>query len=75
MRNCPKGQPTQANQVQEEDNLGWNDCDLEIGYLTLTATTEQSVVSQIRDQLKALTLDQKSELADELGVTEDFPSA
>jgi hypothetical protein len=39
------------------------------------ATTEQSAVSQIRDQLKALTLDQKSELVDELGVMEDFPSA
>jgi hypothetical protein len=68
-------QPTQANQAQKEDNLGWNDHNSEIGYLTLTATMEQSAVLQIRDQLKALTLDQKSELADELGVMEDFPSA
>jgi hypothetical protein len=30
--------------VQEEDNLGWNDHNLEIGYLTLMATMEQSVV-------------------------------
>jgi hypothetical protein len=74
-KNCPKGQPSWANQVQEEDNLGWNDHDSEIGYPTLMVATEQSVVSQIRDQLKAVTLDQKSELADELGVTEDVPSA
>jgi hypothetical protein len=75
VRNCLKGQPTWANQVQKEDNLGGNDHNLEIGYLTLIVTMEQSMVSQIRDQLKVLTLDQKSELVDELGVTEDFPSA
>jgi hypothetical protein len=65
----------QANQVQEEGNTGWNDHESEAGYLTLMATTEQSAVSQIRDQLKVLTLDQKSELTSKLGVGEDFPSA
>jgi hypothetical protein len=64
-----------VNQAQEKDNLGWNDNDSEIGYLTLMATTEQSTISQVREQLKALTLDQKSELVNELGVVEDFPSA
>jgi hypothetical protein len=47
---------------------------LEIGYLTLTANTEQSAVLQIKDQLKMLMLEQKNELANEMGVSEDFPS-
>jgi hypothetical protein len=61
--------------VQEEDNPGWNNNESEIGQLTLTAMMEQSMVLQIRDQLKVLTLEQKSKLASELGVGEDFPSA
>jgi hypothetical protein len=36
------------------------------------AMTEQSAVSQVREQLKVMTLEQKSELADKLGVLEDF---
>jgi hypothetical protein len=32
-------------------------------------------VSQLRSQLSTLMLDQKSQLVDELGVLEDFPSA
>jgi hypothetical protein len=60
--------------MQNEDQLGWNDHDSEIGYLTLTANIEQSTVSQIKDQLKALTLEQKNELANKMGVSEDFPS-
>jgi hypothetical protein len=71
---CLKLKMSQANQVQNEDQLGWNDNDLEIGYPTLTATMEQSMILQIKDQLKALTLKQKSELANEMGVLEDFPS-
>jgi hypothetical protein len=39
------------------------------------ANMEQSVVSQLKDQLKALTLEQKNELANKIGVSEDFPSA
>jgi hypothetical protein len=60
--------------VQNEDQLGWNDHNLEIGYPTLMVNTEQSMVSQIKDQLKVLTLEQKNELANEMGVSEDFPS-
>jgi hypothetical protein len=48
---------------------------LEIGYLTLTATTEQSTVSQVQAQLKVMTLKEKNELTNELGVGEDFTSA
>jgi hypothetical protein len=61
--------------VQDEDNLGWNDHNSEIGYLTLMATMEQSVVSQVRDQLKVMTLEEKSNLADQLELSEDFQSA
>jgi hypothetical protein len=63
-----------VNQAQNEDQLGWNGHDSEIGYPTLTANMEQSAVSQIKDQLKVLTLEQKNELANEMGVSEDFPS-
>jgi antitoxin component HigA of HigAB toxin-antitoxin module len=58
--------------VQDKDNLGWNDHDSEIGYLTLMVTTEQSAVSQVRDQLKAMTLEEKSKLANQLGISKDF---
>jgi hypothetical protein len=60
--------------VQNEDQLEWNDNDSEIGYPTLTVTMEQSAILQIKDQLKALTLEQKNELANEMGVLDDFPS-
>jgi hypothetical protein len=63
-----------VNQAQNEDQLGWTDHDSEIGYPTLTATSEQSSVSLLKDQLKALTLNQQKELANEMGVMEDFPS-
>jgi hypothetical protein len=63
-----------VNQVQNEDHLGWNDNDSEIGYPTLMATSEQSSVLQLKDQLKVLTLEQQKELANEMGVLEDFPS-
>jgi hypothetical protein len=74
-RNCPRRRLTQANQTQEEYEAGWNDHDSEARHPTLMATTEQSTVSQVREQLKALTLNQKSELASKLGVGEDFSSA
>jgi hypothetical protein len=61
--------------VQEEDNLGWNDHNSEIGYLTLMATTEQSMLSQVQAGLKAMTLEEKNELANEMGVGEDFTLA
>jgi hypothetical protein len=74
VQQCLKLKTSRVNQVQNEDQLGWNDNDFKIGYLTLTMTMEQSAVSQIKDQLKALTLEQKSKLANEMGVSEDFPS-
>jgi hypothetical protein len=75
-KQCPKPRMSRANQAQNEDQLGWNDHNSEIGYLTLTVNMEQSTVSQLRDQLKALTLEQKSKLANEneIRVLEDFPS-
>jgi hypothetical protein len=38
------------------------------------ATIEQSSVSQLKDQLKVLSLEQQKELMNEMGVMEDFPS-
>jgi hypothetical protein len=73
-RACPEAPQGQASSAQPEDHLGWNDNDLEIGYPTLMATTDQSKVSQLARQLKVLNLEQKKELAEEMGVLEDFPS-
>jgi hypothetical protein len=39
------------------------------------ATIEQSAVSQVQAQLKAMTLEKKNKLVNELGVEEDFTSA
>jgi hypothetical protein len=75
MKDCSKGWSSQASQIQEEDNLGWNGHDSETGYLTLTATMEQSAILQVWEQLKVMTLEENSELASELGVREDFTSA
>jgi hypothetical protein len=60
--------------VQNDNQATWNDTELEVGYPTLTVWTKQSAVSQIKEQLKVLTLDQKNKLANEMGVSEDFPS-
>jgi non-ribosomal peptide synthetase component E (peptide arylation enzyme) len=55
-RDClKKQQSSQASQVQEEDNLGWNDHNSEIGYPTLTAMMEQSAISQVQAGLKVMT--------------------
>jgi hypothetical protein len=61
--------------MQEEDPLGWNDNDSEIGYLTLTATMEQSTLIQVQAELKVMTLEEKNELANKMGVGEDFTLA
>jgi hypothetical protein len=74
VQQCLKPKTSRVNQVQNEDQLGWNNNDLEIGYPTLTATMEQSTVLQLKDQLKVLTLEQQKELANEMGILEDFPS-
>jgi hypothetical protein len=61
--------------MQEEDDQGWNDNESEVGRPTLMATTEQSAISQVRAGLKAMTLEEKNELASKLGIGEDFTSA
>jgi hypothetical protein len=59
----------------QEDNQGWNDNKSEVGRPTLTATTEQCAISQVWAGLKVMTLEEKSELASELGIGEDFTLA
>jgi hypothetical protein len=73
-KQCLKPKTSRVNQAQNKDQLGWTNNDSEIGYPTLMATTEQSTVSQLKDQLKALILEQQKELANEMGVLEDFSS-
>jgi hypothetical protein len=63
-----------ANQAQNEDQSICDDQESEVRYPTFTMNTEQSTVLQIKDQLKVLTLEQKNKLANEMGVSEDFPS-
>jgi hypothetical protein len=41
----------------------------------LTATTEQSTISQVQAGLKVMTLEEKNELISELGIGEDFTLA
>jgi hypothetical protein len=71
---CPKPKTSCTNQTQNKDQLGWTNNDSEIGYPTLMATMEQSAVLQLKDQLKALSLEQQKELANKMGILEDFPS-
>jgi hypothetical protein len=73
-KQCLKPRMSWANQVQNKDQLGWNDNNSEIGYPTLMAIMEQSSVLLLKDQLKALSLEQQKELMNEMGVMEDFPS-
>jgi hypothetical protein len=61
--------------MQDEDNQGWNDNELEMGQSTFTAKIEQSTISQVCKGLKAMTLEEKNKLASKLGVGEDFTSA
>jgi hypothetical protein len=74
-QDCKQGRSSKVSQAQEEDNLGWNNHDSEIGYPTLMATTEQSTISQVQAGLKAMTLKEKNELASKMGVGEDFTLA
>jgi hypothetical protein len=47
----------------------------DIDYLVMQPEQPQINVQQLDNQLSALTLDQKAELADAMGVSQDFPSA
>jgi hypothetical protein len=70
---CLKPWSSQTNQTQYEEQ--WTNNDSEVGQPTLTATTKQSAISQVQEGLKAITLDEKNELAKEMGIGEDFISA
>jgi hypothetical protein len=47
----------------------------DLNYPVMQPEQPQINVQQLGNQLSALTLDQKAELADTMGVSQDFPSA
>jgi hypothetical protein len=47
----------------------------DLNYPVMQPEQLQINVQQLGNQLNALTLDQKAELADAMGVSQDFPSA
>jgi hypothetical protein len=47
----------------------------DLNYPVMQPEQPQINVQQLGNQLNALTLDQKAELADAMGVSQDFPSA
>jgi hypothetical protein len=47
----------------------------DLNYLVMQPEQPQINVQQLGNQLSTLTLDQKAELADAMGVSQDFPSA
>jgi hypothetical protein len=61
--------------VQDEEEYRWNDQELEVRHPTHTAMMDQSTVLQIRSQLQAISMEEKSQLADKMGVGEDFSQA
>jgi hypothetical protein len=74
-KDCKQGRSSWVSQMQEENDQGWNDDESEVGWPTLMATTKQSTILQVQAGLKAMTLEEKSKLASELGVGEDFTLA
>jgi hypothetical protein len=68
---CPHGQTSQVQQAQDEDNIEWNDYKSKGGQ----SMTNQSTMSQVQSQLQAISMEEKGQLANEMGVSEDFTQA
>src|SRR6266576_7118680 len=68
-RNCPQKQKARANLIDVKENAKWE------GMPTLVEDNPQDKVAQLKASLGNLSLEEKEQLAQEMGVTEDFPSA
>jgi len=68
-RNCPQKQKARANLIDFDENTNWEET------TTMVEDTPQDKVAQLKASLGNLSLEEKEQLAQEMGVTEDFPSA
>src|SRR6266700_3415263 len=68
-RNCPQKQKARANLIDFEENSNWEET------TTIAEETLQDKVTQLKASLGNLSLEEKEQLAQEMGVTEDFPLA
>ena len=68
-RNCPQKQKARANLIDFNENTNWEETS------TMVEETPQDKVAQLKASLGNLSLEEKEQLAQEMGVTEDFPSA
>ena len=68
-RNCPQKQKARANLIDFDENTNWEET------TTTVDETPQDKIAQLKASLGNLSLDEKEQLAQEMGVTEDFPSA
>ena len=68
-RNCPQKQKAQANLIDFDESSNWEEA------TTVIEEPTESKVAQLKASLGNLSLKEKEQLAQEMGVTKDFPSA
>jgi len=70
--NCPK-KCFQGNNRTNANLIDWNEDDADFGNEGEELSTDH--IGQLKAQLHGLSLEDTNKLADEMGITEDFPSA
>ena len=73
-RNCPQGHQNRHFNANQTNLIDFND-EYDKDLAAFEAACDKDQVTMVKEQLNAMTLEQKGKLADELGVSEDFPSA
>ncbi len=68
-RNCPQRQKARANLIDFDENANWEET------TTVVDQPPEDKVAQLKASLGSLSLEEKEQLAQEMGVTKDFPSA
>jgi hypothetical protein len=73
-RNCPQGRQNRCFNANQTNLIDFDD-EYDEDLAAFEAACNKDQVTMVKEQFNAMTLEQKSKLADELGVSEDFPSA
>jgi Zinc knuckle len=73
-RDCRMRRGTNIRYTDEQNYMDYGGGQ-DLNYPVMQPEQPQVNVQQLGNQLSALTLDQKAELADVMGVSQDFPSA
>jgi Zinc knuckle len=73
-RNCHTRRGANIRYTDEQNYMDYEGSQ-DLNYLVMQPEQLQINVQQLGNQLSTLTLDQKVELADTMGVSQDFPSA